>query len=296
MNLELLLQLLLNGVGLGASYALIALGFALVWAVTGVFHLAHGGVFVFSGYLVFWLHVQLGLPLAVAIAFTVVLAAAIGVGIDRVVYQPLVRRRSGPLIIIVSSLATLTFLLNLAAVLWGTEARQIPNPELIDGIVIGPAYMAGIDMATLVVAVVLIGAVLVFLRFARTGQAMRAVADNPAMSAVVGVKVSRINAAAYALGSALCVAPAAIMGMKEGLLPYSGLFVMLIASASAIVGGVGSVAGAVLGGVLLALAQNLGIWHLPSAWQESIAFVILLVFLIVRPRGFFGTLGSRQGF
>lgn len=295
MNFELLLQLLLNGVGLGASYSLVALGFALIWSVTGVFHLAHGGVFVLSGYLVYFFQVQLGLPLAPALLLTVLLAAMIGVGIDRVVYRPLIERRSGPLIVIVASLATLTFLLNLSAVLWGTEARQLPPLELFDGIVIGPAYLAGIDILTVILGILLVGATLAFLYLAKTGQAMRAVADNPAMSAVVGVKVASINAAAYALGSALTVAPAAIMGMKEGLSPYSGLFVMLIASSAAIVGGVGSVAGAVLGGVLLAVAQNVGIWHLPSAWQESIAFVILLIFLIVRPRGFFGTLGSRQG-
>jgi branched-subunit amino acid ABC-type transport system permease component len=293
--LGLFLQLVVNGVGLGAAYALLALGFSLVWSVTGIFHLAHGGVFVLSGYLIYFFAVQLGLPMVVALALAIVCAAALGLLIDLAIYQPLARRGARSMTLIIASLACLIFMLNGAALIWGTEARRFDDLEAVTGFMIGPAYMSGVEVATVVVGAVLFLLTVAFLHFTRLGRAMRAVADNRDMSAVVGVNVRRVNAAVFALGSALVVPAAYLLGLREGLNPYSGLFVMLIASASAIVGGVNSVAGAALGAMLLALAQNLGIWKLPSAWQESIAFGVLLVFLVVRPEGFFGARTTGKG-
>jgi branched-chain amino acid transport system permease protein len=293
--LELLLQLTVNGIALGAAYALIALGFALVWSVTGVFHLAHGGVYVVSGYVIYLVAVQLRLPLAVAVVAAVAVAAALGWGIERAIYEPLRRRGAKSLTLIVSSLATLIFLINLAALIWGTEARRFEDFAVIRGRPIGPAFISGVEIAMIASGIVLFALTVAFLLYTRTGRAMRAVADNPAMAAIVGVNIRAIHSITYAMGAALAVPAAFLIGLQHGLNPYAGMFAILIASAAAIVGGVGSVAGAALGAVLLALAQNIGIWQLPSYWQESIAFGVLLAFIVLRPQGFFGAQAPGKG-
>lgn len=289
--MELLVQLLVNGIALGAAYALIALGLALVWSVTGVFHLAHGGVYTVAGYLIYAFAVQLALPIGLAIALATLGAACLGLLIDALIYRPLTARGARPLTLTVASLAVLIFLLNLVAALWGAETLQFGDFNAVQGFELGPAYIAGTSVAMVAIGAGLFALAMLVLHRTRIGRALRAVSDNPGMSRIVGVNLRFVHAAAYALGAALTVPAAYLVGLQNGISPYAGMTTILMASAAVIVGGVGSVAGAGLGALVLAVAQNVGIWQLDSAWQESIAFCVLLVVIILRPTGFFGARG-----
>ena len=290
--MDLLFQLLVNGVALGAAYALLALGLALIWSVTGVFHLAHGGVFVLAGCAMV---AFAGLPLFVSLPLACVAMALLGVGIDAAIYRPLATRRANTLSITVASLAVLVFLLNFAAAVWGTETRQLGGLDAVEGFELGPAYVAGTSVAMIVTGIVLFGLCLLLLRTTRLGRVLRAVTDNPGMSLIVGVRLGRVRAAAFAIGSALTVPPAYLIGLQNGVSPYTGMTAILMASAAVIVGGVGSLAGAALGALLLAVAQNVGIWKIDSAWQESIAFAVLMAVIVLRPTGLVGRRGRVGG-
>ena len=290
--MDLLFQLLVNGVAVGAAYALLALGLALIWSVTGVFHLAHGGVYVLAGYAIVsaaGLSLWLALPLACAAM------ALLGMGLDAAIYRPLARCGAKSLTLTTASLAALIFLLNLAAAIWGTEARQVGGLDAVEGFALGPAYVAGTGVAMVVTGAILFGGAMLVLRFTRIGRVLRAVSDDPGMSVVVGVRLGTVRAAAFAIGSALTVPPAYLIGLQDGISPYAGMTAILIASAAVIVGGVGSLAGAGLGALLLAVAQNLGIWKVDSAWQESIAFCVLLLVIVARPTGLMGRRGRVGG-
>jgi branched-chain amino acid transport system permease protein len=293
--MELLFQLLVNGVALGAAYALIALGLALIWSVTGVFHLAHGGVYTVAGYLIYACSVQLALPMALAVALAALGAACLGLAINALIYRPLAARGARPLTLTVASLAVLIFLLNLVAALWGTETLQFGGFDVVQGFALGPAYVAGTNVAMVVTGATLFALVMLALHRTRIGRALRAVSDNAAMSRIVGVNLRAVHAAAYAIGAALTVPAAYLIGLQDGISPYAGMTAILMASAAVIVGGVGSVAGAGLGALVLAVAQNLGIWQLDSAWQESIAFCVLLAVTILQPTGFLGARGRSGG-
>jgi branched-chain amino acid transport system permease protein len=293
--MELLFQLLVNGIALGAAYALIAIGLALIWSVTGVFHLAHGGVYTVAGYLIYAFSVQFRFPMVAAVPLAALGAAVLGLTIDAVVYRPLLARGARSLTLTVASLAVLIFLLNLVAATWGTETKQFGDFDVVQGFELGTAYIAGTSAAMVVIGAALFASCMVVLHRTRTGRALRAVTDNPAMSRIVGVNLPVVHAAAYAIGSALTVPAAYLIGLQNGLSPYSGMTAILMASAAVIVGGVGSVAGAGLGAVVLALAQNVGIWQFDSVWQESIAFAVLLAVIILRPTGFFGARGRTGG-
>ena len=293
--MDLLFQLLVNGISLGAAYALIALGLALIWSVTGVFHLAHGGVYVFAGYLVYAGTAQAGLPAYVAVPLACIGAAALGLLINAAIYVPLAARGARSLTLTVASLATLIFLLNLAAAIWGTETRQVGSLDVVEGFEIGPAYIAGTGVAMIVTGAVLFGLSMLVLRTTRIGRTLRAVTDNPDMALIVGVNLRAVRAAAFAIGSALTVPAAYLIGLQTGISPYAGMTAILMSSAAVIVGGVGSLGGAGVGALLLAVAQNVGIWQIDSAWQESIAFGVLLAVIVLRPTGLFGVRGRVGG-
>ncbi len=153
---------------------------------------------------------------------------------------------------------------------------------------IGGVTIEGLYVKAIIAGIALYGLLELFLRRTRFGTAMRAVAANPVRAVTLGIDVDRVHDLTFAVGSALAVAPAVLIGLDTGLTPTIGLEGMIYAFVAVIVGGLGSVPGAAVGGVFLGLVQSLGIWKISSEWQESIAFGVLLLFIVLRPQGFFG--------
>lgn len=285
--MDLLLQLLANGLVTGSSWAMVALGFGLIFRVTGTFHLAHGSVYAAAGYFAYALASELGLPWAIAFVLAAAGATALGCLIDVWIYRPLRARDASPFVVLVSSLGTAVFLNNLFGLIWSHQVRNLT-------IATGPAFalgfvtLSGVQLATIAVAGVSTIALLVFLGRARAGLAMRAVANSPFMARTVGVPVERVRLATFALGS-LIAAPAGILtALDTGARPDMGLAAVLMATICVFVGGIGSFPGAVVAALLLGLIVNLGIWQWSARWQDAIAFSVLLLFVVIRPRGLFG--------
>src|SRR5215208_3532694 len=278
----LLLQLLVDGLQLGALYALMAVGFAVIFGSTRVFHYAHGTTYVIIGYLFYWLAERLHVPWWLAAAFAAFAGVVFGVALDRYVYRPIQRDEGSFFTVFVASFGIGVVAENIIIILFGASFVSISTPLTRAADVGG-----GIVVSYLGIFSVLAGGLLfTFLNWflARTdvGVALRALSENPELVRGFGLNPRKLSQYAFALGSlvATCV---------TGLTPTAGHRVVLISIAASIIGGIGSLRGAGLGGLILGLAESLAVWKLSTGWSEAVAFVILLGFILARPSGLFGT-------
>jgi branched-chain amino acid transport system permease protein len=285
--LELLAQLTVNGLVSGSLFALLAISFGVILATTKTFHFAHGVVYTSAAFAAYAAREGLGLPLWAATLAGVVTAALLGVSIEVVIYQPLRRLSASPLTVLIASLGVLIIVENVMAILFSTDAKVIsgfPSRVIIAG---GVAFTL-LHLVTVVVAWVLFAALWLYLHRTKAGKAMRAVASRPEMADVVGIDTRAVFIRAFAIGSALAAPAAILFTLDKGATPDMGVTAVLMASIAVIVGGMGSVSGAALGGLLIGVARNWAVWVMPSEWQTAIAFGILVVVILFRPTGLLG--------
>ncbi len=285
----LLLQLLINGLQVGAIYALTAVGFSLVFGSTKIFHVAHGAAFTIAGYIFYMLTVKTGQHWLVGLAGATVAVLAFGVLIDRLVYAPIERHEGSFFTVFVASLGVATVVQNLVGTVFGRGFVSVSTPlsrsvEVMSGVFVSPltgvAVICGIGCFL---------ALHLFLTRTHVGMALRALGENRDLVRAYGLNPRNLSTLALALGSLLVVPGAVIAAATSGLNPAIGAHVMLISIAATIVGGVGSLVGAACGGLLLGMAENLALYGLESQWSEAITFVVLLLFIVFRPAGFFGS-------
>jgi len=285
---DLLLQLLATGLVVGSLYALCALGWGLIYGTTLHFHVAHGAVFSLAAYFAYVGQKLLHLPLAVAVVGAILAAAAAGLLIDLLLYQQLERRGALRTSLFIASLGLLILIENVLAIVFTPDPMRLDIGVLDTSLVIGPVFLTYLHVLTVALAVVGYLALMLFLRRSRWGQAIRAVSSSPEMARTVGIDLKRVHLLTYAVGSALAAPAGILVAMDVGAEPFRGTRFVLLASVAVIMGGIGSIPGAMLGGLFLGLLENVGIWQLPSEWQSAISFGVLLLFIVLRPRGFFG--------
>ena len=284
----LFVQLLFNGIQLGALYALTAGGFALIFGATRIFHFAHGAAFTIAGYSFYEVYANLHWPWYVALLIAAIVTVGFGVLLDRIVYTPIKRHENSFFTLFAGAFGVGIVVQNLIAFFFGRGFVVIPTSlskgvEVLPGVYVAP--LAGVAVITALVA---FGALSAFLSRSRTGMALRALADSPELVRAFGMSPQRFSQVAFALGS-LAVVPAAILsGANTGLSPSAGNHVMLISLAATIVGGVGSLRGAACAGLLLGLAESLSLAWFSSEWSEAVVFIVLFLFILFRPSGFFG--------
>ena len=284
----MLQQLLLNGIVAGSVYALVALGFALIYRTVRFFHFAHGAVYTLGAYIAYtfvvWLHVNMVLAFFVVALISGVLGAAL----DRIVYQPLRREKAPNLVFLIVSIGAFIFIQNLVQLIYGAEIRILRTGNVEEGHRILSVVIT--DIQSIILAAALATMIILSLIVHRTklGKAIRAVSDDAVAAAVVGINPERIILAAVFLGSALAGVAGALLALETNLQPTMGLTAILKGIVASIVGGIGSVPGAILGGLLLGVAENLGIWKIDSAWKDTISYVFLVGFLLARPGGVLG--------
>jgi branched-subunit amino acid ABC-type transport system permease component len=275
--------LVLNGFITGAIYALMALGFALIYNATRVFHVAHGAVFTLAGY---GAYLASGM-LALAWAPAIVLAAMAGVLNELLVYGP-IRRRGGDLATyFIASLGVYFIVQNALQLVFSTEARLLRSGPL-ESFSLGVVSVSFYHVLVIVVAVIAFALVQLFLTRSRVGKAIRALADNPGLTAALGIDPDRLQVVIFAIGSALAGLGAYLLAFDLGVRPDMGLQILLIAAISVILGGVGYLPGAIIGGFLLGLLQSLVLLPLSAAWQNVITYAVLILVLVFRPQGIFG--------
>lgn len=303
MEMDIFNQLLLNGIIAGSIYALTAIGFTVIYRTVRFFHLAHGAVYTVGAYLAytvvdFWLLVfrrNLSIIGWILTFLTGVIGSGIlGVLIDRLIYLPLRKKNASNLIFLLASFGVFIFLQNLIQLFYGAQILTIRSGPVKEGHHFLGAVITDIQIVILAVSLILMILLWFFIQKTKLGKAMRAVADDPIVANVVGINPEKIILTSFAIGSALAGAAGILISFETNIEPTMGFSAILKGVIASIVGGIGSIPGAVLGGFFLGLAENLGIWKIPAGWKDCIAFVILIVFLLIRPWGVLGTKTEKE--
>lgn len=278
-----LVALLITGVVLGSVLAILSLGFAVSYWPSQQFHFAYGSVFVAGSYALWYVSGKQGLPLVVGILASFAVSIVVGLICYFVFYRPLANEHS----IFLTSFALSVLIQNLLQVFFSADPRSVPMPSSLTStaFTISGASVSVFQIVEVVVCLGLWAAVEVFLRRARMGVGLRAISSNRYLTETVGIETGRLLAGSYVIGSALSTVAAVFFALDFGISPDSGTTPLFYAINAVLIGGVGSMTGAAIGGLLLGVVVNLGIWHIPSQWQIAIAFGVLFVILVFRPQG-----------
>lgn len=282
------LQQLINGVALGSTYALIALGYTMVYGIIALINFAHGEIFMAGAFVGLLLAGVFKLNLFLAMAGAMLFSMALGVGVEFIAYRPL--RNSSRLSALISAIGVSLFLSTLAMLLFGANARGFPaNAFPSRQIQILGAEVSTLQLLIIATSACLMLALELIVKRTRTGKAMRAASEDYTAAALMGINVNFIVSFTFALGSALAAAGGVLVGVLFNSVSFNmGLNAGIKAFAAAVLGGIGSIPGAVLGGLLLGITEVTGVALGYSSWRDAIAFVILVLVLLVRPSGLLG--------
>ncbi len=291
------LQYLLNALQLGSVYALIALGYSMVYGILTMINFAHGDIFMVGAYLAMWATLfLLGLPLNLPIIFiflgsllfTMTLTAALGVSIERLAYRPL--RQAPKVSAVITALGVGLFLENFTLATIGPEPRQVPAIIPVQQYSWGGVAFTNVQLLILVVSLILMVLLDTLVRRTLTGMAMRAISYNRVIVPLMGVSVDRIISLTFAIGSAIAGAGGLLYGLAYPVLdPYMGIRIGWWAFIAAVVGGIGNIRGAVLGGYVLGTVEIFTpVLLASSTYRDSVAFSMLLILLIFKPTGLLG--------
>ena len=281
-------QVIANGLAAGAAYALVALGFGIIFRVCGFFNLAHGAVYTVGAYAAYCFGRVCGWPPWIGIPSAIIVGACLGALTETGIYKPLRRSGASSLSLLICSLGIMVAIQNGISLIFGDGSKRLRSRDIYESVTILGAHITSIQIVTIGASVLLFAVVFCWMRFSRLGKMARAVANDAGLATAVGISSPRIILVIFALGSALAAVAAILIAYDTDLTPGMGFKSLLMAVVAVIAGGIGSIRGAFIGGLLVGLAQHLGVWRLPTQWQDAIMFVVLIIFLIVRPEGFLG--------
>ncbi|MDO8524322.1 MAG: branched-chain amino acid ABC transporter permease [bacterium] len=281
-------QLLVNGLIAGAIYALVASGFSLIYATCKFVHFAHGPVIALAGYFLYLFFSLLGLNFWIAIILAIILAAFFGLAINVLVYKKFRQRKASPVILLIASFALLILFESLILIFFGADVKTIGFIKIAKGSEFAGAIITPLQIVIIIASAVLFALLFLLMKKTKLGKAMRAVADNKQVSEICGISTEKIYNWVFIIGSTIAGVAGILVGLEQNLEPTMGTSLMIKGFTGAVIGGIGSVPGAILGSFLLGLVENFGIWFLPSGYKDAIAFIILFIFLLFRPQGILG--------
>jgi branched-chain amino acid transport system permease protein len=289
MDLIVFIKQLVNGVQVGSIYALVALGYTMVYGIVKLINFAHGDFIMVGGYVVVFTTpflAGLGLPAWLCILVAVAVCSLIGVLTERIAYKPL--RGAPSLSVLITAIAVSLCLQNMALIFFSSAPRPMSAVFAMEPVTIGSIQFSGISILTILMSVALMVALQLFIKKTRMGKAMRAVSEDSQAAILMGISTNKTISLTFAIGSGLA-AMAAVMycSAYPQVQPYMGSMLGLKAFIAAVLGGIGSIPGAMLGGVLIGLVESLT-RHFNSQLADAVVFAILIVVLLVKPAGIMG--------
>ncbi len=283
------LSYLANGISLGSVYALIALGYSMVYGIAKMLNFAHGDVIMIGGYVVFVGVSNMGVHPLLAILISMVVCTILGVTIERVAYKPL--RGASPLAVLITAIGVSYLLQNIALLIFGSDTKAftnvvtLPNLSLFDGKLV----ISSVTIVTIVVSIVIMIGLTLFVNKTKAGRAMTAVSEDKGAAQLMGINVNGTIALTFAIGSSLAaVAGVLLCSAYPSLTPYTGSMPGIKAFVAAVFGGIGSIPGAFIGGILLGVIENLSKAYISSQLSDAIVFSVLIIVLLVKPTGILG--------
>ena len=279
-------KLILNSIIAGSIYALIALGFNLIYGATKFFNLSHGVMAAIGGYSVFYFAKTLGWNLPLSIVIGVLLAGLIGYALDKLVYLPLRKRKASNMVLLVASLGLFTAIQAIIAILFTSQFQTLS--QNISGQRIYEIFGGVITQTQLIIlisSIVITAGLILLLKYTMFGKAIKAVSDDEEVAKIVGINTNKIIGYVFFIGSAIAGLGGILVGFDTGIEPTMGFHLLLKGVIAAIIGGVGSIYGALIGAFLLGFVENFGIWQISGEWKDAIAFGLLILFLVFMPHG-----------
>lgn len=281
------LSYLLTGISLGSVYAIIALGYTMVYGIAKMLNFAHGDVIMIGAYMVFIAMNQLGLPPIVAILFAMIICTALGMLIERIAYKPL--RSASSLAVLITAIGVSYFLQNMALLIWGSTSKSFPSVVSFPKIQIGSLSISGETTVTILVAALVMVGLTTFINKTKMGRAMQAVAEDKGAAQLMGINVDVTISITFAIGSALAAIAGALWCSAYPLLmPTVGTMPGIKAFVAAVFGGIGSIPGAMVGGILLGIIESLSKAYISTQLSDAVVFSVLIIVLLVKPTGLLG--------
>ena len=280
---------LINGISLGSIYAVIALGYTMVYGIAKMLNFAHGDIIMVGGYVAFISMIELGLPAYVAVIMSMLICTILGITIEKVAYKPL--RSATPLAVLITAIGVSYFLQNSALLIFGSSPKMftsvvdIPSLKLLDG----KLEISGVTMVTIITSIVIVVSLSLFVNKTKPGRAMIAVSEDKGAAQLMGVNVNGTIALTFAIGSALAAVAGVLLCSKyPNLVPTTGAMPGIKAFVAAVFGGIGSIPGAMIGGILIGVIEIFGKAYISAQLADAIVFTVLILVLLVKPTGILG--------
>ena len=286
--MEIIPQLIANSLIAGSIYALLTLGFNLTYATAKFIDMGFGVLTAVGGYSVFYISKTLGAPLWIGVLAGVTLSGLVSFLAYRFVYKPLRVRKASGAVLLIASLGILTALQAVIAILFTSQFQTLSG--LLSGNRIFELFggtFTAVQLSIFCVGVALFALLAFLLKYTLFGKAVTAISDDEEVAQIVGINTSRVMGKVFFLSGAIGGLAGILIGLDTGIEPIMGLPWLLAAVVAAIVGGIGNINGGIAGAFLLAFAENFGIWKIAGEWKSAIAFGVLLIFLIWKPKGIF---------
>ena len=283
------LNYLINGVSLGSVYAIIALGYTMVYGIAKMLNFAHGDVIMIGSYLVFVGVSTMGLPTIVSVLISVLACTLLGVTIERIAYKPL--RGASPLAVLITAIGVSYLLQNIALLIFGADTKSFTSVVTIPAVKLagGEMIITGETIVTILSCIIIMAGLTAFINKSKAGQAMLAVSEDRGAATLMGINVNGTIALTFAIGSALAaVAGVLLCSAYPSLTPYTGAMPGIKAFVAAVFGGIGSIPGAFIGGILLGIIEILAKAYISSQMSDAIVFSVLIIVLLVKPTGILG--------
>jgi len=283
------LNYLINGVSLGSVYAIIALGYTMVYGIAKMLNFAHGDVIMVGGFVVFTLSTRMGLSPVVAVLVSIVVCTCLGMTIERIAYKPL--RSATSLAVLITAIGVSYFLQNLALILFGSDIKLFTSVVKVKPLVIadGQITITGETIVTIIACMIIMIVLTTFIKKTKAGQAMLAVSEDKGAAELMGVNVNATISLTFAIGSGLAaIAGVLLCSAYPSLNPYTGSMPGIKAFVAAVFGGIGSIPGALIGGILLGVIESLSKSYISSQMADAIVFSVLIIVLLVKPTGLLG--------
>ena len=284
------LNYLISGISLGSVYAIIALGYTMVYGIAKMLNFAHGDIIMVGAYVVFMAMSSGGVPALPAVLLSIVVCTVQGVVIERVAYKPL-RNAASPLDVLITAIGVSYFLQNMALLIFGSNTKSFSSVVKFPAISLagGKLVISGETSVTILACIVIVIGLSMFINRTKPGQAMLAVSEDKGAAQLMGINVNGTIALTFAIGSGLAaIAGVLLCSAYPSLTPYTGSMPGIKAFVAAVFGGIGSIPGAMIGGILLGIIEIFGKAYISSQMADAIVFAVLIVVLLVKPTGLMG--------
>lgn len=281
------LNYLISGISLGSVYAIIALGYTMVYGIAKMLNFAHGDVIMVGAYVVFY-STAAGMPAIPAVLLSVVICTVLGMVIEAVAYRPL-RSAASPLAVLITAIGVRYLLQNLALLFWSSNTKSFTSVVKIPALKVAGLNISGETMVTILACIVIVVGLTLFINKTKPGQAMLAVSEDKGAAQLMGINVNATIALTFAIGSGLAATAGVLLcSAYPSLTPYTGSMPGIKAFVAAVFGGIGSIPGAMIGGILLGIIEIFGKAYISSQMADAIVFAVLIVVLLVKPTGLLG--------